>query len=299
MAANRAAAACEKFAASLRLEPTIGTQLNLAVCYEKIGRTASAWAHFAELQTTARRAGQEPRADFAKKKAEALAPRLSKLRVTVGERRPGLAITFGGAPLAESAWGSLVPVDPGEHVLAASAPGRKPWSQKISVGANADEINVAVPVLAPEPTAVPAPDGGRPAGGGSDAAKPVAALPTILGWSFIGGAAAAAAAGVALRVVALDKDEASDPHCLVGAGGTVPGAEDKCDQEGKDLRDAAQALQLGSVVAWAGGGALLVTGVVLLVTAPSSEDSPEAAMRPRWNVALGPDGVGLTLGARW
>src|SRR6185436_9458711 len=35
--------ACEKFEGSQELEPALGTQLRLADCYDRAGRTASAW----------------------------------------------------------------------------------------------------------------------------------------------------------------------------------------------------------------------------------------------------------------
>src|SRR5688572_17830814 len=38
--------ACPKFEESLRLDHGMGTQFNLAFCWEQLGRTASAWATF-------------------------------------------------------------------------------------------------------------------------------------------------------------------------------------------------------------------------------------------------------------
>src|SRR4051812_19346522 len=57
--AGRAAEACPKFVESQRLDPALGTILNLADCLEKIGQTASAWALFNDLQDTAQRAGDK------------------------------------------------------------------------------------------------------------------------------------------------------------------------------------------------------------------------------------------------
>src|SRR5262245_28423128 len=44
--------ACQHFAESLRLEPAVGTQLNLGECYERLGRYASA-LHAFEAGATA------------------------------------------------------------------------------------------------------------------------------------------------------------------------------------------------------------------------------------------------------
>jgi hypothetical protein len=40
-----------------------------------------------------------------------------------------------------------VPVDPGEHVVQAEAPGKKPWKTAVSVGRGGDTIVVSVPAL--------------------------------------------------------------------------------------------------------------------------------------------------------
>src|SRR6185312_7749645 len=46
--ANNWPAACPKFEESLKLDPTLGTKLNLATCYEHIGKIASAWSLYRE-----------------------------------------------------------------------------------------------------------------------------------------------------------------------------------------------------------------------------------------------------------
>src|SRR5580704_11253708 len=74
MDAGRFAAACPEFASSYKLDPGPGTLLNLAVCYEKNGQTASAWATFLDAATEAGRAGETPRVQMAREHAQALEP---------------------------------------------------------------------------------------------------------------------------------------------------------------------------------------------------------------------------------
>ena len=59
------AGACPKFESSYRLDPALGTLLNLANCFEKLGKIASAWARWEEAYQWATKNGDD-RAEYAK-----------------------------------------------------------------------------------------------------------------------------------------------------------------------------------------------------------------------------------------
>ncbi|MCA9632308.1 MAG: hypothetical protein KC766_31865, partial [Myxococcales bacterium] len=107
--------ACPKFAASNKLDPALGTLLNLADCHEQQGLTASAWAEFLEAATLARRAGQVDRAQVAQERATALESRLVRVSIVVkGKSRiDGLEIKQDGSPVYAATWNTPVPIDPG------------------------------------------------------------------------------------------------------------------------------------------------------------------------------------------
>src|ERR1700722_14021630 len=83
LAAGKTEDACTKFAAAADLVQTVGVRLNLAACYDKIGRTASAWTRYDEALTIAERTGDSAAAKFAEDARSAIVERLSYLSVTV------------------------------------------------------------------------------------------------------------------------------------------------------------------------------------------------------------------------
>ena len=156
MAAGKYREACAKLEESQRLDPAPGTLLNLASCYDKGGQTASAWAAYKQAASAAEVAGRRAWAVQARTRAQQLEPKLARLTV-VGPpppRVPGLSVLRDGVPLGQQEWGEPIPLDPGEHVVEATAPGHVAWRQTVSLS-NSDET-VTIPPLAKEPTLSPA-----------------------------------------------------------------------------------------------------------------------------------------------
>ena len=116
------AAACKKFEASLRSDPAAGTVLNLANCYEKAGRLASAWERFEEAQE--KLAPGDDRLSVAKERAAALKARLPKLELTLdGDAPQGTQVFRDDVLVDPGALGVAIPVDPGAHRIVVKAPG--------------------------------------------------------------------------------------------------------------------------------------------------------------------------------
>jgi serine/threonine-protein kinase len=159
---GNAAAACAKFEESQRLDPAVGTLLNLATCYENAGRNASAWAALREAAARAALAGEERRADAIRAKAQSLEAGLARLQVAPSREGAtvGLEIRRDDVTITRSLWGTALPVDPGRHAIGASAPGSLAWSQSIEVPSGPALIVVFVPRL--EPVAI------RPASSASE-----------------------------------------------------------------------------------------------------------------------------------
>src|SRR6185437_7085317 len=90
---------CAKLERSETLDPAPGTELNLADCYEKVGRLADAWIAFREASEMAARSGRGDWARQATDRATRLSERVPKVTVMVDEDIPGLAIRGAGETL--------------------------------------------------------------------------------------------------------------------------------------------------------------------------------------------------------
>ncbi len=152
--------ACPKFKQSYDLDPGGGTLLNLAECYEKQGKFASAWSTFKEALVVAQRDGRSERVDYAKKHLAVVEPKVSKItiEVTSEANEPGLTVTLDGAPLGAAAWGVGMPVDPGPHQVAASAPNKTTFERSVQIESGSSTLKILklddAPVAAAPPRAI-------------------------------------------------------------------------------------------------------------------------------------------------
>lgn len=289
------ASACPKYAESNRLDPGIGVKLYLADCYEHVGKTASAWAMFAEAEEYARKDGDARRAAVAKQREDKLAPRLVQLVIAVPTDTSvqGLGVRRDGEDVGAAQWGIPVPIDPGTHTIAVSAPGKRTWTTTVQAAEGQGTVRVDVPKLEDETVSPPPSSASEatPAGASSEAtpAPPESAagrgstqrtVALVVGGAGIVGLGIGAAFGV----VAKSKlDQSNDGHCH-GAN--------LCDATGVQLRSDSLTAALVSTVAFSVGVAAVAGGVVLWLTAPKAQDaSPSVGLSPMVTDRLG----GLTL----
>jgi tetratricopeptide repeat protein len=281
--------ACPKFEESLRLDPGMGTQFNLAHCWEKLGRTASAWALFLDVAAAARNASQPQREAAARDRAKALEPKLSRLRIDVSKPSGDLKIDRDGQDVGRAAWGMAVPVDPGEHVVEVSAPGKKSWSNTVDVPSAARTVSVSIPELedAPMPAAPPSitSAGNNPppveadvaprSGGGGNGQM-------IAGYVVGGVGVAAVATGIVFGLQSrADNEEAKKLCPTQNPDGTwdCPGGPEERERHDNYVEDARREQTIGWVSAGVGVAAL-TTAVILIVTADSGPSDSAFMVAP-------------------
>lgn len=290
--------ACARLEQSQAIERGIGTMLYLAECYEKSGRTASAWALFREAASEAQAAGQVERAAAGRQRAERLEPALSKLTIEVpaSSRVAGLQVVRNGTLIQQGAWGLPLPVDPGEQRIQVQAPGHQPHTLVVAVEKGTTTAKVDIPPLVPAPqTAVseaspPQVAPGQPASPGtqlpsvavSSSAPPERSKLKLVGIivGSVGVALLAVGGGFGIRAINKNND-AKDEGCR---------GESCTTNDGVDLTNQALTASKVADVGIIGGGVLVAGGLLTYLLAPKGERQT--------SVALAADGrsVGLRVG---
>lgn len=268
MADGKYAEACPKFAESQRLDPGAGTLLNLANCYEKNGQTASAWATFIDAGGEAKKSSHDDWEATAHKRADLLEPTLSRLTIAVPGAAwlDGLEVQRDGAVVARAEWGSSLPVDPGPHVIAATAPHRRKWARTVIVAPSGGVQTVTISTLDIDETVVR----------------------RRVGFALAGVGVAALVVGTVFGLEAKPKnDEALQPsHCITPT---------LCYPSGIALASEARTFATVSTIAFAVGSAALVGGGVLYFW-PAKRREGASAARLKLIPSVARAGVELTIG---
>lgn len=274
MDAKRFSEACPKLAASQKIAPAVGTLLNLADCYERAGQLASAWARFHEAIALAQRLGRADREKTAKERADKLEPRLIKL--TIVSQESGVEVKLDGNVLEAAALTSGHPVDPGKHVIEASAKGKKAFTTTVDVSDKTKSPSVEIPTLEADSEAagktVTPPTDPRVGEdkGQSGSTQRIAGL-AVMGVGVVG---VAVGTIFGLRTSSIWSE--AKTHCT--------GID--CDRTGVQL--AAEAKNAGTVstISFIVSAALLGGGAAIFFTAPKSPPKT-GTNRPKIDVGLG------------
>jgi serine/threonine-protein kinase len=265
----------------MTLDAQFGTQYNLALCYEKVGRLASAWGELTELAAKDPNAARKADSD---KRARAMEPRLVRLLIVVKERLPSMKIMRDDSDVT-AFMGVATPVDPGMSKLTASAPGYKPWSFDVTIAGEGTTITVDVPPLEKSPDPPPPPPGGGgndvfrtplPPGPPADPGQGRRKLGLIMGGVGVVGIGAGVVFGLSARSAFARADE----EC----GGDVGDCRGDATSAA-DAIDAANSSALLSNIGFGVGAAALVGGAVLYLTAP------KAAEKAMVSPTIGDDGT--------
>jgi hypothetical protein len=242
------AEACPKFVESQRLDAASGTQIALAKCFDKSGRTASAWALYKDVAFAFKKAGNAAGEKAANDKADELEKKLSKLQINAVADAPGLVIRRDNEEVGKAVLGTPIAVDPGPHVIEATAPGYQVWQTTVTIGKENDTQAVNIPAL----TVVPKK---------ANSLRPIAfavggvGVAGVLVGGIFGGLAASAKSTL--------KTECPSNACPPG--------------QATDDLNAAKTKALISTLGLGIGGAALATGVVLFFVSGSKGEAKEQA----------------------
>jgi hypothetical protein len=296
MAAGKIPEACRKLEESLRLDAGGGTLLNVALCHEKEGKTATAWAEYTESVSLARTQNRPDRLAFAQDHLTALQPTLSKLVIMVPANvdEPELTIKQDGRVVGRAAWGAQIPIDPGLHTLEWVAPKKKPSSVQVTIAKQNDLQTVSLTALEDAPLPPPSPAQIGFNGAGSPTYEPGSKPRQVLGLTIAGLGLAGIGVGAYFGLDAIAKKKDSDRACPNGI----------CTQEGVNYSDKAGTSADVSTACFVIGGSAALAGAWLFFTGlPHGEAPPPSsgAVSPRLipTVGFGKNAASLDLSGRF
>jgi hypothetical protein len=271
-------AALEKFQRVAAVKETPPVRYRIGTCYEGLGRRAQA---FASYQATVRLGEGEPQSSdivqAARARMDALSKRVARLTLTLSSDAPPEAeVRIDGENVG--ALRDAVPLEPGSHVVTASAPGRAPFRSELALyeGAEASlviSLDSAAPPAQPAPAAETRAQTQAVQDRGNAEPVPASSWRT-LGWVALAGGGALLVGSTVVLVVRHVDIVALNSDCPKGICPIGANRDDLNATQSRALAEGPIGVTLGAVGLVAAG-----LGVYLLATSnPSS--SPNAGITP-------------------
>jgi tetratricopeptide (TPR) repeat protein len=299
MAQKAFESACKAFEDSQRIEPLIGTQMNIGLCYEQWGKMASAHRAFRKAQRMAQ-AANDTRALKIGERAASLEPSLSLLQVRIPDNvnKSDVTVSVDDKGLTADLLTTDIAFEPGEHTLSYQVgsqpavqvalsfrPGKR-YQESISQTSKGKDNSNHSSDGKSEPTASGRKDRtkktstqGQPAGdieddGDNDTGSEVRTGSTqrIVGLSLVGaGSVAMGVSGYLAYAAKKDYKNALRNNC---AGNTM-----MCDDIGlATTKKARKDANLATVVFSAGLGTALAGGIVYMISPTAHAKMEQSAM---------------------
>ena len=251
------AEALPHFEESQRLDPKLSTALDLADCAELAGKLVEAQAYWAAARDQAKHDEKPQSRARAEQRLAAVEKRVAHLTLQLAADAPaGTQVLRDDVPLEQASLATAQALNPGDHVVVVKATGHDDAKYAVKL---AEGDNQTLPIAAGPTTAVAAPPPPPPI-------KVVAPPPPQ--------PQDTSSSGSGQRTVGLITGAVGLVAAGIGAPLWYVGYRD-----GNSLGPTADQRLLSGQILVIGGGALLVTGAVLFLTAPSGS-APQSAHLP-------------------
>ncbi|SRR5260221_5146264 len=261
--------ACQRFHESNRLDPAVGTLLNLAVCETTRGHVATAWELF--RATSEKLAHDDPRREYVTSQLGQIEPRLPRLTMRLAPGAPlDTKAKEGSTELSGAAFGVALPMDPGKHAFVIEAPGYEPRQIEVELVEGAKQDLEIAPgpvkpaataretVAAPAAATAPAPDEGQKRGHDT----------RLIGWIAGGVGVAGLGVGLTTGIMALGKKSTTDEQCSDQLK--------RCSPVGSDAASSGRTLATVSTISWITGALGIGAGAYFILTSTPSSGSKTA-----------------------
>ena len=294
MADKRYADACEAFEKSYKLDPVIGTKLNVAKCYEDWGKIGRAFIAYQEAEKMAKDA-KDPREPKIHEIVVGLGPSVPRLTIKLPkDAPPDLEVKLDTKKV--TTFGEPLVIDPGPHTIEWKLGGSKQKKNKVVLVDRGGESEVSIDVPRPEASEDDAAASGDVVSGTEKPPEPAAEAPKspdrtqhIAGLALGGAGVVALGVSSYMTLSARGKyNDALDMYC--------GGMANNCDPTGLEITRDARSTANKATIVFLAGAAMVGGGVALYLLAPKRPAAAPAERSVYVTPSIGPDGLGLVVG---